>query len=299
MKKSITFFVLFALIFIVGCTPGEQVSGSPAPQYRISEEIVVYSDAKWTRLGNHELVEQYSEEKHYMETDAPKKRTFTVNGKEYEGEYKGSYYKGDPVVYDIYVLRNDPSAAMAEVVHETGKLCSVAMADLTDGGEEEKTPEELERLARDFLSAYTDMTRYENAEKNLSQEPASNGSYFMKFTVSPSKYGGRDEQCSVFIDRYGKISSFQCAGYNTDWMLDERIVIDTAACRKAAEEKLAQVYKGTECKIEWFGELENSLRVDENGELGIAYGASVSCGKLGGSSVYTVWLGIKKEAIIK
>lgn len=71
------------------------------------------------------------------------------------------------------------------------------------------------------------MTRYENAEKNLSQEPASNGSYFMKFTVSPSKYGGRDEQCSVFIDRYGKIRSFQCAGYNTDWMLDERIVIDT------------------------------------------------------------------------
>lgn len=72
MKKSITFFVLFALIFIGGCTPGEQVSGSPAPQYRISEEIVVYSDAKWTQLGNHELVEQYSEEKHYMETDAPK-----------------------------------------------------------------------------------------------------------------------------------------------------------------------------------------------------------------------------------
>lgn len=150
------------------------------------------------------------------------------------------------------------------VTYPEGKVCG---ADFAEAVKISENGEQTADAARAFLSDYVDMERF----KFDDSEDYDDGSITYNFKLkSQPAYSYSTEKCRVKLDPQGNVKEFYYAPYNTDWMKNENIRLDTEVLHQAVDKMVKKIYSG--CSgFEYKLSEASTISADKDGNLVLSY----------------------------
>lgn len=249
MKKSILIILALVLVFS-SCAPQKTDDTTKYKFYRIKEgwELYNYGYNDDNMIRFYKLIKGYNYEDKYDRPEAPRSIEIEFNGKNYSGDYYGSFgTKYYQFRYDEY--KSDD--CFFSINYDTNRISSFSkrMGDYYSEMEEQQakklSDEELLKIVNDFLYQYVDgFSEYKFLNRNLTYASSqSDREYYYTFNRVMDEIKTSDA-VGVGISVYGDITSYseQSPGHMADAKLpsDEEMLL----LEEGLDDFLKSVHKG-------------------------------------------------------
>ena len=245
------------LLAFAGCT-GETVKTAYEP---------IDGTCDFLSIGNYKSFK--FEKLETVRDDHEEEKTVSILGQSLTGTYRESRVQdGTNGVIDEYedltdAVENGHVGNRFWVTYPEGKVCG---ADFAEAVKISENGEQTADAARAFLSDYVDMERF----KFDNSEDYDDGIMYRFKLKSQPDYSYSTEKCRVKLDSQGNVKEFYYAPYNTDWMKNENIRLDTEVLHQAVDKMVKKIYSG--CSgFEYKLSEGSTIAADKDGNLVLSY----------------------------